>query len=434
MRSDRGADWLAFAEARRLVLAAVRPLAAIEEVAVGDALGRALAAAVPSPVDLPPWDNSAMDGFAVRSADVAGATAAEPRTLRVVDDVAAGGFPARPIGEGEACRLMTGAPVPDGADGVIRVEHTDGGLEIGTPRGRVEVRSDADAGRNVRRRGEDVEAGSVVLPAGATLGAAEVGVAAAVGAARVVVARRPRVAILATGDELVSLDAFEEVRAGRRIVSSNSYTLAAQLRGIGAEVVDLGIAPDDPAEIGRRLGEARGCDALITSAGVSVGEHDHLRAVLESLGAEVSFWRVRMRPGSPVVFGTVAALGGIPWFGLPGNPVSSVVTFEVLARPALLRLAGHAANFAPTFPVVLDADAPVPADLTHFLRVRLRRERGRMVASPTGAQGSGILTSLAAADALVVVPAAADAGSRLRGDRYTALLPDTWPPVREPGF
>jgi molybdopterin molybdotransferase len=418
--ADRGADWISVGEARRIVLEAVAPLPA-EQRALLDSLGCILAEDIDSPLDLPLWDNSAMDGFAARSTDVAGASEAEPRVLRVVDDVPAGSFPVRPVGPGEACRIRTGAPVPEGADSVIRVEHTDGGREIGTAGARVAIHSEADAGRNIRSRAEDLRRGTRVLSAGTRLRAAEIGTAASMGRSRLSVVRTPRVAVLTSGNELVDLDGFAEVLAGRRIVSSNSYSLAAQLREAGAEVRDLGIAPDEPARIREHLERARGCDALITSAGISVGEHDHMRAVLEELGAEVAFWRVRMRPGSPFAFGRIAGLGGIPWFGLPGNPVSSMVTFEVFARPALLRLAGHRAVFHATRRVVLRDRYPAVPGLVHFARARLHTEPdGTLAATLTGAQGSGILTSMAAADALLVVPEAAAGAAP--GDTLTALL------------
>ena len=232
MSAERTADWLSASEALRAILAGVAPLEA-EERPLLDSVGYVLAEDVASTVDLPPWDNSAMDGFAVRAADVRGASDERAVVLRVVDDVPAGHFASRPVGPGEAIRIMTGAPVPDGSDGVIRVEHTDGGSGIGTDAGRVAIRSDADAGRNVRPRGEDVRRGAVVLRAGAVMRAGEIGVAASLGRARLRVVRRPVVAVVASGDELVTVEEFAEVEAGRRIVSSNSYSLAAALAESG---------------------------------------------------------------------------------------------------------------------------------------------------------------------------------------------------------
>jgi molybdopterin molybdotransferase len=401
MSAERAADWLSASEALRAMVAGVAPLGA-EERPLLDALGSVLAEDVAATVDLPPWDNSAMDGFAVRAEDVRGASPESPVVLRVVDDVPAGRFASRPVGPGEAIRIMTGAPVPAGADGVVRVEHTDGGAGTG---GRVAIRSDADAGRNVRPRGEDVRSGSVILRAGAVLRAAEIGVAASLGRARLRVVRRPVVAVLASGDELVTVEEFAEVEAGRRIVSSNSYSLAAALAETGLEARVLGIAADSPEALRARVEEARGCDALITTAGISVGEHDHVRRVMAELDTEVDFWRVRVRPGSAMAFGRVGALGGIPWFGLPGNPVSTGVTFELFVRPALLRMCGRKRIFPPTLDAVLRDPYPVRGDLTHFPRVSTRREPdGTLSAFLTGSQSSGVSSSLAAADALALVP------------------------------
>ncbi|HEV2145962.1 MAG TPA: gephyrin-like molybdotransferase Glp [Longimicrobiaceae bacterium] len=431
MSRGRTADWVSVQEARGTILRLVAPLAP-ERRALLNALGSVLAEDVASPVDLPPWDNSAMDGFAVRSADVLGASPEAPRVLRVVDDVPAGSFPSRPVGPGEAIRVMTGAPFPEGADGVVRVEHTDGAAAVGTPEGRVEVRSDADAGKNVRRRGEDVRRGEVVLRAGTPLRAAELGVAASLGRAELPVVRRPRVAVLASGDELVEVEGFAEVLAGRRIVSSNSYALAAQLAESGIEAQVLGIAADTPESLRERLEDARGCDALVTTAGISVGEHDHVRAVMEALETEVSFWRVRARPGSAFAFGRVAGLGGIPWFGLPGNPVSTMVTFEVLVRPALLRMCGRRAVFPPTEPARLRDPVSMQPGLTHFLRVRLDRADGHLSASLTGSQSSGVLTSMAAADGLLVVPeSGGDFGA---GDTLSVIVLGGAPLREEAGY
>lgn len=414
MPADR-ADWISAAEALRRMVGGVQPLGT-ESRPLLDALGHVLAEEVASPVDLPPWDNSAMDGFAVRSADVAGATGDRPAVLRVVDDIAAGGFPSRAVGAGEAARIMTGAPVPAGADAVIRVEHTDGGTAIGSSQGRVSIFLDLDAGKNVRPRGEDVRAGQAVLAAGTVLRAPEVAVASAVGRARLDVYRRPVVAVVTSGDELVEVEDFEEVRAGRKIVSSNGYALAAQLAESGIEARVLGIARDTRESLRELVAAARGCDALVTSAGISVGEHDHVRAVMAELETRVEFWRVRIRPGSAMAFGRVGALGGIPWFGLPGNPVSTMVTFELFVRPALLRMCGRTRIYQPVTDAVLADAVAARGELTVFPRLRLETRGGALHASLTGAQGSGIGTSMAAADALGIVPAGAELvpGGRIR--------------------
>ena len=430
MRAEGAADWLAADEALRRMLEGARALD-VEQRPLLNALGSVLAEDVDAPVDLPPWDNSAMDGFAVRSDDVRGAARSSPAVLRVVDDVPAGRFPSRALGPGEAARVMTGAPVSEGADGVVRVEHTDGGSAIGTADARVAVFSDADAGKNVRPRGEDVRAGDVVLRAGTVLRAPEIAVAAALGRARLPVVRRPMVAVLASGDELVEVERFDEVRAGRRIVSSNSYALAAQLAEIGVEARVLGIAADTPESLREHLLAARGCDAVITTAGISVGEHDHVRAVMDALEARVSFWRVRIRPGSAMAFGHVGALGGIPWFGLPGNPVSTMVTFALFVRPALLKMCGRADVHLPTIDAIVRDAYAAKGDLLHFPRVRLSAEAdGTVLAALTGSQSSGVATSMAAADGLAVVRP----GGVAPGDRVRVVVLGGAPLVGAAGF
>ena len=368
-----------------------------EAVPLARALGRVLAADVVSPVSLPPWDNASMDGYAVRGDDVRGASAARPTRLRVVETIAAGARPTRTIGPGEAARIMTGAPVPSGADTVVRVEDTDG---VADPEV-VAIRDDRDAGRNVRARGEDVGADAVVLAAGTPIGP-------------------PRVAILATGDELVPVERFDEVRAGDRIVSSNSYSLEAAVTAAGGEPVPLGIAPDDRDGLARCLRAADGCDLVLTSGGVSVGDFDYTRQVIEALGGALSLWRVTMRPGAPLGYGR---LFGAPWLGLPGNPVSALVTFELFARPLIRTLGGHRRPHRPIVRVTLREEVQLAAPLTHYLRAVLHpSDDGHLVAALTGAQSSGMLTSMAAADALVVL-----AGDRLvlpAGFTASALLLD----------
>ncbi|HEX5075064.1 MAG TPA: gephyrin-like molybdotransferase Glp [Gemmatimonadaceae bacterium] len=382
-------------EASARILEHIAPLA-VERVPLLDALGMVLAESVRAPMTLPAWDNSAMDGYAVRGADIEGATTERPVTLRVLETVAAGGFATQPVRSGEAIRIMTGAPLPDGADTVVRVEDTDGGTA------RVLVRDSRDARRNVRPRGEDFCEGDTLLDAGAPLGAAQLGVLASIGRSTVEVHRRPRVAIMGSGDELVDLDGFHEVLAGRKIVSTNGYTLQALVRDAGGEPVNLGVATDDPASLRDHLQRAVGCDLVLTSAGVSVGEFDYTREVIESLGADMKFWRVRMRPGAPLGFGL---LGTAPWIGLPGNPVSAMVTFELFVRPVLRRMLGHTRLFRRPVPVVLEERVTIGARLTHFLRAIVSTgDDGLVTARLTGPQGSGILTSMSRANALLVVP------------------------------
>lgn len=415
------------AEAVAAVMDALGRVREVEDVPLLDALDRVLAEDAVAPLTLPPWDNAGMDGYAVRAEEVRGARADAPVALPVVATVAAGGEPPPALCAGEAMRIMTGAPLPRGADTVIRVEDTDAGET------RVLVRDARDAGRNVRPRGEDLRAGDLALAAGTALGPAQLALLAACGVATPRVVRRPRVAILGSGDELVELDLWGEALAGRRIVSSNSYALHALVRQAGGVPVPLGIARDDPGDLRRRLAGAGGCDLLLTSAGISVGAFDHTRDVLDAMGAELRFWRARIRPGGPVGFGVLPdpadGTRTIPWLGLPGNPVSAQVTFELFGRPAIRRLGGHRLLFRRPVPVVLEEDVTIAAPLTHFQRaVVAARADGMLGARLTGPQGSGLLTSMARANALLVIPA--DAPRSERGSTRHALLLDE-PPLAE---
>jgi molybdopterin molybdotransferase len=397
-------------EALDRILSDIRPLA-VERIPLRSALGRVLAEDVRSPIDHPPWDNSSMDGYAVRASDVGGASAESPVRLRVLETVRAGQQPARTLESHTAIRVMTGAPVPEGCDSVIRVEDTDGGVD------QVEIRDARDAGRNLRPRGEDLRVGQIAVDRGTPIEAAQLGVLASVGASSVPVYRRPRVAVMATGDELVDVDRFDEVRAGNRIVSSNSYTLAAAAAEAGADVLDLGIVADDPAAYRERLSRAAGFDLLVTSGGVSVGAYDFTKDVLRELGADLTLWRVRMRPGAPLGFGM---LGGMPWLGLPGNPVSAMVTFELFGRPLIRRQLGHSRIFRPSIDVRVRDDITLAAPLTHFFRAIVEWDADGPSAVLTGPQGSGLLTSMARANALLVVPP--ERMTVQRGETLRALL------------
>ena len=377
------------------IVADIQPLS-VERVALLDSLGRVLATPVVSPLTLPAWDNSAMDGYALRASDVEGASAAKPVALTVLETVAAGAFPTRVVDAGSCTRIMTGAPLPEGVDTVIRLEDTDGGIE------RVSIRNDRDAGRNVRHRGEDITTGTRVLERGQPIGAAQIGVLASVGASSVDVHRQPRVAFFGSGDEIVDLDRFTEALDGKKIVTSNSYTLHSLIRLNGGIPLNLGVARDDPADIRARIDRAAGCDLLVTSAGISAGEFDYLRPVLAEAGVTLDVWKVRMRPGAPLGFGW---LGTMPWIGLPGNPVSTMVTFELFVRPVLRRMLGHTRLFRRPVPVTLEEPVKIGAALTHFLRAIVSvKPDGTLSARLTGAQGSGILTSMSLANALLVIP------------------------------
>ena len=400
-RQPREADWLSFDEARELILSRIAVLGH-ERVPIHEARDRILAADVVSTISHPAWDNSAMDGFAVRSEDIRGAARGSPVVLRVIEEVPAGSFPMRSLGPGEATRVMTGASVPAGADGVTRLEYTEPDADAGC----VQVLSDADAGRNIRRKGEDLEVGDRPLCAGMLLRPAEIGVLAMLGQAEVPVYRRPKVGILSTGNELADFEDFSLVQAGQRIMNSNSYALAAQVEECGAEPVRLGIARDSRESLAERLTASLGQDGLITSAGLAVGDHDYVKEVLDDLGIEFLFYRVTMRPGSPFTFGM---LNDMPIFALPGNPVSAMVTFELLVRPALRKMMGLKTYDRPGRRVRLAEPVATQGRRTHFYRATLERtESGAWLARLTGPQGSGILTSMSQADALIRVPANSD--------------------------
>jgi len=348
-----------------------------------------------------------MDGYAVRAGDVAGASAAWPVELPVDFEVAAGAAADRALAPGAAARIFTGAPLPSGADAVVRQEDTE------AAGAHVRIRAAAPAGENVRPAGEDVRGGETVLEPGACLAAGALGLLASIGRSVVAVHQRPRVAILSGGDELIEPDGDP---GGGRIVSSNSYSIAAQCREVGAEPIYLGIARDTPGDLERHLRAGLSAHVLVSSAGVSVGDRDYVRPVLEKLGCELLFWGVRVKPGFPLVFGRFpapgppGALGDGPLvFGLPGNPVSAMVTFEEFVRPALLKMSGHRAWFRPRVEAVLGEALRKPGGRLHLVRVRLERVGGRIVATPTGSQSSGVLRSMTLAQGLLILPADAEA-------------------------
>ena len=376
------------AEARELILSEAQPLGS-ETIGLSRASGRVLAEEIRADVLIPPHDNSAMDGFAVRAEDVR----STPTTLSVVEEIPAGRRPARKLGPGEAARIMTGAAVPEGADTVIMIEETESQADS------VTIRKSGPKGEFVRRAGSDVVPGSLIAEPGTLIGPALVGMLSAIGRTTLAVAVRPRVAILSTGDELVEPDRLEP---DGRIVSSNSYSLQSALGELGLEAVYLGIVPDQPEQIEARFRQALGCDAAISTGGVSVGDRDWIKQVLADLGGKTRLWRVKMRPGAPMAFSVVA---GKPVFGLPGNPVSTLVTFEEFVRPALLRMMGHAKLFRPVERALLAETFEKPRGRMHLLRVRLEEREGQSVAVPTGDQTSHILLSMVRADGLAIIPA-----------------------------
>jgi len=369
-------------------------------VPLDEALDGVLAEAVISPLNIPAWTNSAMDGYAARSEDVRGATEAAPKRLRVIESIPAGAFPSLTVTAGTCSRIFTGAPLPNGADGVIRQEDTDGGSQV------VAIYKDRDAGVNIRAAGEDLRQGTTALPAGTELGPAALGVLASVAVSHPLIYRRPRVAILGSGDEIVDIDQPDEILSGRKIASSNTHTLVALVRQAGGEPVNLGIARDTPESLREHFQRGLSADLIVSTAGISVGEHDHVRSVLADLGGDLKFWKLRMRPGAPVGFGMLAA---VPWIGLPGNPVSTMVTFELFVRPAIRFLSGRAAPFRRAVDVQAAEAIRVGPKLQHFLRAVVTEApataNGHLPeVRLTGPQGSGILTSMVKANALLIIP------------------------------
>ncbi len=378
-------------EARDRILAAVGHLPAID-LPIGDAIGLTLAADIVSGWNLPPFDNSAMDGFALRAADTGGASPDAPASLRVSGTVAAGHAADAEIGPGEAIRIMTGAPIPTGADAVERVERaTDLGGD------RIAIASPVKRGDNIRPAGEDVRDGDTILRAGATLDASTIALLAATGHGAAPVHRRPRVGVLVTGDEV--MPPGTELQPGQ-IFNSNGPMLAALVREAGGEPVDLGTAGDTPEGLRERLAQTDGLDLLLTTGGVSVGDFDIVKAVLRSTG-DVALWSVRIRPGKPLAFGR---LGEVTVIGLPGNPVAAAVAFLQFTRPAIRRMLGCRTTGLPEIEATMHDRVVNRGRRTLFGRVRVERISGGYVATLAGAQGSAILSSFAAANGLVVVP------------------------------
>lgn len=395
---------LTVAEARARILEHFQPLG-VEVVALEAARGRVLAEAIYAAENLPPFPNSSMDGYAVRVAETAHASPEAPVTLPVSGDIPAGAPLPGELPPGTAMRIMTGAPVPDGADAIVPVEETDEGRDHAHHSERValpvqiRILNAPRPGANIRPVGQDVCAGQQVLAPGVRLRPAALGVLAALGHAHVRVYQRPRVALLSTGDELVGVT--NTPRPGQ-IRDINSITLAAAIEQYGGEPLRLGVARDRLDEVRRRLQQAvaEGANLILSSAGVSVGAYDVVKSALEADG-ELTFWKVNMRPGKPLAFGHIS---GVPFIGLPGNPVSALVGFEVFVRPVLLRLAGQTALERVTVPAELAEPAHSDGRET-YLRVTLEQRGERFIAHSTGLQGSNIITSLVKADGLLIIPA-----------------------------
>ena len=380
--------------AQKIVLDATSVLGC-EKTGLLEALGRVLGEDIVAPRANPPWDNSAMDGFAVRWADIHSEHAISTiPELNIIEDVAAGAVATRTVGPGEAIRIMTGAPMPAGADTVVRVEYTEPS-EVNKVR---IMMQEYGQGANIRPKGDDVQEGDCIIAKGTTLRSGEIGMLAILAKSFVLVHQRPRVGILSTGDELADLDeSFDE----NKIVNSNSYGIAAGVQEAGGIPVLLGIAKDNPDSLKDKIRQGLTCDILVLSGGVSMGDYDFTKPVFAELGADMNFWKLAIRPGQPVAFGKIQ---GKLAFGLPGNPVSSMVTFDQLVRPAMLKLGGHTTWERPKVQAVFQETFSKQTDRRHFLRGVLAHENGDLVVRTTGKQGSGILTSMVKANGFIDVP------------------------------
>lgn len=391
VRVLRGKNMIPVQETTEMIVARFAPLPA-ERIDIFSALGRVLAEDVIAPFDIPPHDNSAMDGYAVRSADLRGAAPDTPITLRVIEALPAGYVSTRVLRAGEAIRIMTGAPIPDGADTIIRVEDTQ--RKEGE---QVAIFVERPPQFDTRRAGEDVRRGETILTKGRVLRPAEIGLLAALGRSFVAAHQRPRVAILSTGDELVEVD---ETLLPGKIINANSYSLTALTLECGAIPVQLNIARDTKADLGNKLAQAARADVILTSGGVSMGDFDFVKEMLQRTGSEMHFWQVCMKPGKPLAFGSIA---GTPLIGLPGNPVSSMVSFEVFVRPALLKMMGHTQIFRAVVSAQLTSDYRKSDERKHFVRVFFQQQHDANLATLTGEQGSGILSSMSKANGLAVI-------------------------------
>ena len=408
-------DLLSVDEAVDRILSGI-PALSDENVPLMQALGRVLAEPAVAEISLPPFANSSMDGFAVRSGNTRYATPEQPALLRVMMDIPAGSNPEGNLNPGQCARIMTGAPLPQDADAVVPVEDTDQEWKAGENPPLptlIGVRKVAHPGDYVRPIGEDIQAGQTVLTAGTVIRAQELGVLAALGQAHVKVKHRPRVAILSSGDELVGVD--EPLTPGK-IRDVNTYTLYGLVEANGGEAIVIPKANDTLEDVRRSFNEALSHqpDLILSSAGVSVGTFDVVREVMSEMG-KIDFWRVNLRPGKPLAYGT---LGDVPFFGLPGNPVSAMVTFDLFVRPALLKMSGRPST-VPTVEATL-RDALTSDGRRSYIRVKLTREDGQWFAESTGTQSSGALMSMVLADGLLVIPE--NVTQARAGEKFTVRL------------
>jgi len=378
-------------EALQIILKSIQILG-LEKVDILSSLGRVLGEDIHAPYHIPPWDNSAMDGYAVIHQDIEDASSKNPSFLKVVADLPAGYTYQKKLERGEAIRIMTGAPIPKGSDTVVMVEDTQ------REGNQVKIFKSIPCGENIRKAGEDVKKGYLVLPSGSIIHPAEVGMLASLKRSFISVYQRPTVAVISTGDELIDVD--EDFTQGK-IVSSNTYSLASLVKDTGATPLILGIAKDRPEELTNRFKAALQADMIISSGGVSVGDYDLVKDILKELGAEMKFWKVAMRPGQPLAFGVIE---GKPTFGLPGNPVSCMVSFEQFVRPSILKASGHKRIFRPLVDARLKEPIKKKEGKKYFIRCIINVEDGMYAATTTGQQGSGILMSMVRANGLMVLP------------------------------
>lgn len=377
-------------KALKTILVNFQPLG-LEKINIMEARERVIGEDIFSARNIPSADNSAMDGYAVRYADTKGATKNNPLQLKIIEDIPAGKFPRKKIKTGETARIMTGAVIPEGADAVIRQEDTlkDGKI--------VTLYSSVQKRENIRFAGEDVKRGELVVKKKSALRPAHIGMLAALGKAVISVYQKPRVAIMSTGDELVDI----KINPGPgKIVNSNSYSLAAQVLECGAIPIVLGIAKDKKADLQEKFKTALDADVIVSSGGVSVGDFDFVKNVMGEIGNAMRFWQVAMRPGKPLAFG---AIEGVPLFGLPGNPVSAMVSFEQFVRPSLLKMLGHKKIFRQTIKAICAEEFEKKSGFRHFIRAIVKKEKDKYIAATTGDQGSGILKSMVTANGLIVM-------------------------------
>jgi molybdopterin molybdotransferase len=414
-------------EALQKILAEVNVLEA-ETVPIMEALGQVLAEDIVSNINVPPLDNSAMDGFAVRSQDTRGASPKTPITLKVTDTVLAGGISKKGVLPGTAIRIMTGAPIPSGADSIVQFEDTDDqknkDASSNQRSGQVSIFAETKPGQNIRLAGEDIAKGKTTLKKGIVIRPPEIGLMASIGRSRVKVIKRPVVAILSTGDELIEVD--KPLPRGK-IHDSNAYSIAGLVKRYGGIPKMLGIARDSEKELANKLKQAQDADMVLTTGGVSMGDYDMVKDILARDG-EMVFWKVRVKPGKPLAFGKIKGkdrngkLKSIPHLGLPGNATSCMVSFELFVRPALLKMMGKQNLDKPSIDVIIEDTIENDAGRRIYDRAIIEKRNGHYYARLTGPQGSGILSSMSLANGLVIIPEETERVNK--GDTVQALMLD----------